>query len=306
MDYVFKGNDIVKTFRKAGFKKFNALDGLNINVPKGAIYGLIGQNGAGKTTILRILSGVQIPSKGSFSLYDVSNKSGKIDKCRRRMGIFLSMPAMYDNTTVLGCLKYEYDLKGIKDNGNINETIEKFGLSNHEKTKVKKLSLGLKQRLGIAMAMCGNPDFVVLDEPMNGLDPETIIWLREYILEMNRKNDVTFLISSHMLEELSKIITHVGIIKEGKMIKEASVEEIEEKLKKSTRVQVSDITAFSKVCEEKGYQYEIIGDDTADLFEKISVNNLVSIFKEAGCEILELTENVESLESYYLEVNNGK
>ena len=179
------------------------------------------------------------------------------------------------------------------------------GLEYTGKKKVKDFSLGMRQRLGIAIALAGNPDFLVLDEPINGLDPQGIIEIRELILKLNREQGITVLISSHILDELSRLVTHYGFIDHGHMVKEISAEELEAACAKKIRVTVSDMTAFSKALEHKKADYRIISDSEANIFSDITVSELVRSADSFGCQILIMKEQDESLESFYLNLVGG-
>lgn len=212
------------------YGSFAALDGLSMHVPKGAIYGLVGKNGAGKTTLLRLLCGLQAPDGGSFSLYDVANAMPQIGTVRRRMGAVVETPSVYMDMTAEENLREQYRILGLSNYESIPTLLELVGLTDTGKRKVKNFSLGMRQRLGIAVALCGEPDFLLLDEPMNGLDPQGIVEIRELILKLNRERQLTVLISSHILDELARIATHYGIIDDGRMVKEFCADTLEESL----------------------------------------------------------------------------
>ena len=194
------------------YRRFKALDGLDMEVPKSAIYGLVGKNGAGKTTLIRVVCGLQAPTAGSYSLYGAGLGEPRLNRTRRRMGAVVETPSLYPDMTAQQNLKLQYRVLGLPDDGGIPELLELVGLADTGKKKAGQFSLGMKQRLGIAIALCGDPDFLVLDEPINGLDPQGIVEMRELILKLNRERQITVLISSHILDELSKLATHYGFI----------------------------------------------------------------------------------------------
>ena len=206
---------------------FQALKGLSMHIPKGAIYGIVGKNGAGKTTLIRLLAGLQRPSSGEYMLYGVPHTSKEIGKVRRRMGAVVEAPSVYQDMTAADNLKQQYRILGLPSFEGITELLALVGLSDTGKKKVKNFSLGMRQRLGIAIALAGDPDFLVLDEPANGLDPQGIVEIRELILKLNRERQITVLLSSHILDELSRLATHYGFIDKGRMVKEISAEELE-------------------------------------------------------------------------------
>lgn len=284
---------------------FQALKGLTMHIPKGAIYGIVGKNGAGKTTLIRLLAGLQRPSSGEYMLYGVSHTSKEIAKVRRRMGAVVEAPSVYQDMTAADNLKQQYRILGLPSLEGIPELLALVGLSDTGKKKVKNFSLGMRQRLGIAIALAGDPDFLVLDEPANGLDPQGIVEIRELILKLNRERQITVLLSSHILDELSRLATHYGFIDKGRMVKEISAEELEAACRKCTRVEVTDTKALSRVLETMGMEYEIRSDREADIFAKVNVTKLVFALRAEGCDLLDITKREESLESYYINLVGG-
>lgn len=284
---------------------FQALKGLSMHIPKGAIYGIVGKNGAGKTTLIRLLAGLQRPSSGEYMLYGVSHTSKEIGKVRRRMGAVVEEPSVYQDMTAADNLKQQYRILGLPSFEGITELLALVGLSDTGKKKVKNFSLGMRQRLGIAIALAGDPDFLVLDEPANGLDPQGIVEIRELILKLNRERQITVLLSSHILDELSRLATHYGFIDKGRMVKEISAEELEAACRKCTRVEVTDTKALSRVLETMGMEYEIRSDREADIFAKVNVTKLVFALRAEGCDLLDITKREESLESYYINLVGG-
>jgi len=301
MDYVLQTKALCKHYRN-----FNALNGLTMNVPKGSIYGFVGKNGAGKTTLIRLISGLQPATSGFFTLYGKKSTDLDICKSRRRMGAVVETPSIYLGMTAEDNLKEQYRILGLPSFGNIPELLRLVGLENTGKKKAKNFSLGMRQRLGIAVALAGDPDFLVLDEPTNGLDPQGIIEMRELILKLNKEKQITVLISSHILDELSRLATHYGFIEGGRMVKEISTEELENACRKCMRLKVSDMTAAVKVFDAMGMEYSVIDDETADLFAKISVTELVEALSEEKCVLLTITERDESLESYFVNLVGGE
>ncbi len=300
MDYVLQTNSLTKKY-----KHFQALNGLSMNVPKGSIYGFVGKNGAGKTTLIRLICGLQEPTSGDFTLYGIRNDSKDIIKSRRRMGAVVETAAIYMDMTAEENLKYQYLLMGIPSYHGIPELLKLVGLENTGKKKAGNFSLGMRQRLGIAIALAGDPDFLVLDEPVNGLDPQGIVEIRELILRLNREQQITILISSHILDELSRLATHYGIIDGGRMVKELSAEELEAACRKCTRMEVSDTGALACVLDSMNVEYKIISDTTADVFAKVNVTRLSAALAKENCEVLSMQERDESLESYYISLVGG-
>ena len=300
MEYVLTTDALSKRYRH-----FKALDGLSMHVPKGAIYGLVGRNGAGKTTLIRLICGLQAPTSGGYSLYSIGNKEKRITKSRRRMGAVVETPSIYLNMTAEDNLKEQYRVLGLPSFEGIPELLKLVGLESTGKKKAKNFSLGMKQRLGIAVALAGDPDFLVLDEPVNGLDPQGIIEMRELILKLNRERQITVLISSHILDELSRLATHYGFIDGGHMIKEVSAEELEAVCRKCMRVEVTDEKALARVLDGMGVEYKIISDTQADVFAKVNITQLILALDKESCQVLSVQERDESLESYYVNLVGG-
>lgn len=300
MEYVLQTNALCKSYRH-----FKALSGLSMNVPKGAIYGFVGKNGAGKTTLIRLICGLQNPTSGVYTLYGRKNTDKAIEKARRRMGAVVETPSIHFDMTARDNLRWQYRVLGLPNDDGIDEILGLVGLENTGKKKAKNFSLGMRQRLGIAIALAGSPDFLVLDEPVNGLDPQGIIEIRELILKLNREKQITLLISSHILDELSKIATHYGFIDGGRIVKEISAAELESVCRKCERLKVSDVKTLARVLDDMGAEYKIVSDCEADVFAKISVTRLVEALSANGCELLSVTERDESLESYYINLIGG-
>ena len=300
MEYVLKTNSLSKHYRN-----FKALDNLTMSVPKGAIYGFVGRNGAGKTTLIRLICGLQFPTDGSFEIYGAPNTSGDILKARRRMGAVVETPSVYLDMTAEENLKQQYRILGLPDFKGISDILKLVGLHNTGKKKAKNFSLGMRQRLGIAVALCGSPDFLVLDEPINGLDPQGIIEIRELILKLNREEQITVLISSHILDELSRLATHYGFIDSGRIVKEMSAEELEQACRKCVRVTVTNTAALATVLDRMGAEYKVLDGKTADIFAKPNITQLTMSLTEQKCELLSVEEHDESLESYFISLVGG-
>ncbi|MCC2254510.1 ATP-binding cassette domain-containing protein [Ruminococcus sp. CLA-AA-H200] len=300
MEYILTAESLNKHY-----KNFKALQDFSIHVPKGAIYGFVGKNGAGKTTLIRLICGLQRPTSGTYRLYGVPNTDAGIAKCRRRMGAVVETPSIYLDMTAEENLKEQFRIIGLPSFDDVPDLLALVGLKNTGKKKAKHFSLGMKQRLGIAVALAGRPDFLILDEPVNGLDPQGIIEMRELILKLNREQGITFLISSHILDELSRLATHYGFIDSGHMIKELSAEELDAACRKCIRVQVSDVRALARVLDGMDISYTILSDTMADIFGKVNISDLALALSEDGCDILSINEREESLESYYVNLIGG-
>lgn len=300
MEYVLTTSGLCKQYRS-----FKALNNLNMHVPKGAIYGFVGKNGAGKTTLIRLICGLQEPTAGAFTLYGRSHSDKDIAKSRRRMGAVVETPSIYLDMTAEQNLKQQYLVLGLPTYEGIPELLKLVGLEHAGKKKAKNFSLGMKQRLGIAVALCGDPDLLVLDEPINGLDPQGIIEIRELILKLNRERQVTVLISSHILDELSRLATHYGIIDAGHMMRELSAEELSRVCRKCMCVEVSSTNALTRVLDSMAAEYRITSATTADIFAKLNVSRLAESLAKEGCELISVQEKDESLEGYFISLVGG-
>ena len=300
MEYVLTTDALSKQYGH-----FKALNNFSIHVPKGAIYAFVGKNGAGKTTLIRLICGLQEPTSGQYTLYGAGSGGAKIAQSRRRMGAVVETPSIYLDMTAQENLKEQYRILGLPSFDTIPELLRLVGLEDTGKKKAKNFSLGMRQRLGIAIALAGDPDFLVLDEPANGLDPQGIIEMRELILKLNRERQITVLISSHILDELSRLATHYGFIDRGHMIKEISAPELEAACRKCVRVEVTDTGALSKVLDRMELEYEILSDSQADIFASVNVTALVLELAEMNCEVLSMNIRDESLESYYVSLVGG-
>lgn len=300
MEYILEAKNIEKKYGH-----FKALDNLNMHIPKGAIYGLIGKNGAGKTTLIRLLCGLQRPTSGEYTLYGTLNNSRKIAEERKRVGGIVETPSICLDMTAEDNLKEQYKIIGLPSYDNLQEILELVRLNNTGKKTAKHFSLGMKQRLGLAISLVGNLDLLILDEPINGLDPEGIIEIRELILRLNKEKGITFLISSHYLDELSKIATFYGIIDKGKIIKEIDKDELEQNFRTRTQINVSNLKECVKYLEEKNFTYKVISDSIVDIYEKINVSELVIALSKRNCIVNDYQEKGESLENYYLNLIGG-
>ena len=300
MEYILCTNGLTKQYRK-----FKALNNLNMHVPKGAIYGFVGKNGAGKTTLIRLICGLQEPTNGEYSLYGRKNTDGGISKARRRMGAVVETPSIYLDLTAEENLREQYLVLGMPSFEGIQELLKLVGLQDAGKKKAKNFSLGMKQRLGSAIALAGDPDFLILDEPVNGLDPQGIIEIRELILKLNRERQITFLISSHILDELSRLATHYGFIDQGQIVREISAEELEHACRKCIRLTVSDTRALACVLDKMRLEYSIVSEVEADVFGELNISELVLALAQEECQVLSLHEKDESLESYYVNLMGG-
>lgn len=288
MEYILTTDSLTKKY-----KKHEALKDVSINVPKGSIFGLIGKNGAGKTTLMRIVSGLQEQNKGTFKI-----------ACPV-IGALIDTPAYYRTLNAYENLKIQYMNLGLTSYETIPEIINLVGLEIAGKKPVMSYSFGMRQRLGLAIALCGFPDLVILDEPINGLDPQGIVVIRELILKLNKERGMTFIISSHLLDELAKVATDFAFIDDGKIIKQISADELHVESGKTVYAKVSDASVLCRLLDDKGLAYEIKGDNTLTVRGDITLIVMNELSKEAGCELLEFNYADTSLEGYFINLLEG-
>ncbi|MGN0615939.1 ATP-binding cassette domain-containing protein [Ruminococcus flavefaciens] len=299
MEYVLQTQQLCKKYGR-----FNALTDFTINVPKGSIYGMVGRNGAGKTTLIRIVTGLNNPSSGEFTLFGTKNTDADILAKRRKIGAVVETPSLHPEMSAKDNLIQQTKALGISDE-KLDEILNLVGLPNTGKKKAKHFSLGMRQRLGIAFSLVGDPDFLVLDEPINGLDPQGIMEVREMILKLNREKGITILISSHILDELSRLATHYGFIEQGRCIKEMSAEELEKVSRRSLHINVNDTQLLAQVLDGMKAEYRIYSPTEADIFTPMQVTPLVLALNEKKCFVNSMTEHHESLENYFMGLVGG-
>lgn len=300
MDYVLKAEALTKIYGH-----YKALDNFSIHIPKGAIYGLVGKNGAGKTTLLRLICGLQEATSGEYTLYGVSSRKHEILNARKEMGAVIETPAIYLDMSATGNLKEQYRILGIRSFDTIPELLKMVGLENTGRKKARNFSLGMRQRLGIAIALVGNPRFLVLDEPINGLDPQGIIEMRQLLLNLNQQYGMTILVSSHILDELSRLATHYGFIDNGKMIKEISASDLESSFRKFVRIEVTDGKALATVLEQAGQPYKILAPNVIEVYNRENISRLTADLEKYQCDVLSIQEREENLENYYVNLIGG-
>lgn len=300
MKYILTADNLNKNYRHS-----HALHNFSMHIPKGAIYGFVGENGAGKTTLIRTICGLQTPTSGTYSLYGVKNTDKRIREAQQRIGAVVESPAVYLDMSAENNLKHQYHALGLPTYDGLKELLHLVGLEKTGRKKVRNYSLGMKQRLGIAVALAGNPDFLILDEPTNGLDPQGIIELRELILKLNRQRQITVLISSHNLDELSRTATHYGFIVDGSMVKEITAEELAKACRKCAVLTVTDTGVLARALDLLGLEYDILSESTANVYGEIPISELTLELAKDQCRILSLHEKDETLESYYINLTGG-
>ena len=287
------------------YGKFKALDNVSMHIPKGAIYGFVGRNGAGKTTLIRLICGLQEPDSGTYTIYGTANDDKAISKQRARMGAVIETPSIYMEMSAEENLKQQARILGLPSFDGLDELLKLIGLEQTGNKKAKHFSLGMRQRLGIGIALVNDPDFLVLDEPTNGLDPQGIIQIRELILKLNQNRQITLLISSHILDELSKLATHFGFIDNGRIVKEISAEQLEMMSRQCLRLEVDNIQALIRVLDSMKLNYKLINENTAEIYGKPSITHLIQELADQHCEVQSIQEQDESLESYFINLVGG-
>ena len=299
MEYILKTNLLTKQF-----KKQKAVDSISIQIERGAIYGLIGRNGAGKTTFLRMISGLAKPTSGEMELMGLSSADGKINTAFERVGCLIEQPGIYKNMNAFENLKLKAMCCGVYSKDYINQKLALVGLDYVGKKAVGNFSLGMKQRLGIAMAMIGEPDLLVLDEPINGLDPQGIIEVRDIIHKINHEQNVTIVISSHILEELSKIATHYGIINNGKLLEQLSRDELMDKCAERLEIVTDSPEQACVVLDEiGGISYKVVDKQTVYVLNRIEDSALINAnLSKAGIPVQSIGRKNESLEDYFIDL----
>ncbi len=299
METVLKVNNISKVYSKIA-----VVNNINMNIKKGDIYGFIGKNGAGKTTLIKMIVGLTNPTSGSLELFNSSD----LNAGRRKIGTVIESPSFYPNLSAKDNMLIQCKLLGPCDLSIIDETLNLVGLGNIGKEKVKKFSLGMKQRLGIAMSLMGKPEFLVLDEPTNGLDPEGIVEVRNLLKKLNKEKGITILISSHILGELSKLATRYGIIDHGKMIEEFDQKELEERCKSSLVIVVNDVNKASEILRSQlnTQNYTILNSSTIELNDFINSPGTVNSLLSKNDIIVEsISLKTADLEDYFMQVIGG-
>ena len=299
MEYILQTNKLCKNYGK-----HHILKELTMTIPKGWIYGFVGRNGAGKTTLIRIVCGLHNPSSGSYSLYGVNNKDSAILAERRKTGAVVETPSIYPDLDARENLRLQYKILGLAQD-NMEDILKLVELTDTGKKKAKDFSLGMRQRLGIAFSLIGNPDFLVLDEPINGLDPQGIVEIRELLLKLNHERGITILISSHILDELSKLATHYGFIDNGTLIKEMSAEELHDSCRQSMKITVNDTKILQEVLTEKQLEFKILSETEAVIFSEIEITPLVLALHDKDCYVVTMSESNESLENYFMKLVGG-
>lgn len=299
---VLKTKDLSKKYRKTF-----VVDHVNIEIKKGDIYGLVGKNGAGKTTLLRMITGLTLPTSGEMEIFNETASEG-LNKARMRTGCIIETPSFYPYLSARKNLEYYRIQKGIAESNVIDDVLSVVGLSEVGNKKFKNFSLGMKQRLGLALAMMANPDVLILDEPINGLDPTGIVEFREILLKINRERNVTIIISSHILTELEQLATTYGFIHEGKFIEQISAKDLEEKCKSCLAIKAKNIDNAVAVFETKlnTTNYEVLNNNEIRLYDYLNEPELVvETLVNNGVKLSSIIETGTNLEDYFIKLVGG-
>lgn len=287
------------------YGKAKVVNNVNMEILNGEIYGLVGKNGAGKTTIMKLVLSMISPSKGSVKLFNTENNK----KNHIRIGAMIENPAFYPNFTARQNLEYYKIVKGLSKEVEVDKLLEMVGLQDTNNKKFKNFSLGMKQRLGLALALLGNPDLLILDEPINGLDPEGIKEIRDILIKENREHGTTIFISSHILSELSQLATKYGFIDKGYLIEEITALDLEKKCTHYIEVKVNDANKTAKVLEkELGCKtYQIVNDKQIKIFNFNDDSNKINrILLKNNIDVYSLEMSGIKLEEYFLNLIGGK
>lgn len=301
-EYVLETNNLCKSYNGVQVVK-----DVNMHIKQGDIYGFIGENGAGKTTIMRMISGLTYPTSGSYKIFGVSEKDKNIYNVKREMGGIVELVSLTKNMTALDNLKMQAIIVNVKkSNEELIELIQKVGLVYEEikNKKVGNFSLGMKQRLGIAMTLISNPKFILLDEPMNGLDPQGFVEMRETILNLN-KEGVTFLISSHILSELEKIVNHVGFISHGRLLEEISMDDLHKKARKRISITPVDLNKTLEILKTLNIKDMNVENNVIEIFDELNINDLIKTFVNNNCDIDKISMIEDTIEDYYIKLLRG-
>jgi len=284
------------------YAKKLVIDHVNMHIPEQSIYGFVGENGSGKTTIMRLLTGLAEPTAGSFTLFGVKNTDHKIYQVRAQLSAIVETTSLIPTMTAKDNLRYQELYLGVSmSEEEKDELLKKVHLDNVGAKKVKNFSLGMRQRLGIAMALINHPKLMLLDEPMNGLDPEGIAELRDLLIELNQKEGITVLISSHILSELEKIASHYGFISHGKILEEITAEELQERCRKSLDVKVDDLKKAEVALKSIDIQeFKVSPNGEIKIFDNVSINKVIIAFSNNNVNVLAINSADESVEDYYL------
>ena len=296
MDYALKTNMLTKQF---GQQK--AVDSVSVSIERGSVYGLIGRNGAGKTTFLRMIGGLAAPTSGDMEIMGFSSADGTVNQAFEKIGSLIEQPGIYKNMSAFENCRLKAICCGIYSEDYVNGKLALAGLQDVGKKALANFSLGMKQRLGIAMATIGEPELLILDEPINGLDPQGIIEVRDIIHRINQEQNITIVISSHILEELSKIATHYGIIHNGRLIEELSHDELVGKCTARLEIVTDSPKKASKILKNFGCQFTVADEHLIFVNDRLDKSAAINkALVNGGVQVESLYKRSQSLEEYFI------
>ena len=301
-EIILKTNNLSKSY-----KNFTAINQVNIQINKGDIYGLIGRNGAGKTTLMKIITTLTNKTNGEFELFN--HKDNDLTQTKRRIGCLIENPAFFSNLSAYDNLKYYAIQKGITDNNQIIQSLKLVGLEDTKNKKFKNFSLGMKQRLGIAFAILDNPDFIILDEPINGLDPIGISDLRDTFKRLNEEKNITILISSHILSELYLLASRFCILEQGHVIKELTKEELDTECSKCIVIKTDDTKKATVILEKElnTTNYQVVNNEEIRLYDYLEQSQKINkVLVKNDVNIKQIQETGISLEDYFKSLINSQ
>lgn len=301
-EYVLQTYELTKQYGKN-----TAVNQVNMKIKKGDIYGFIGRNGAGKTTVIRMITGLVTPTRGEIELFSQKDK-GSFKNGLPRIGSIIEHPALYPDFTAMENMELRGKLLGIPEKKSMSSILEKVELGGTGKKKVKHFSLGMRQRLGLALSLLGNPDFLILDEPINGLDPEGIVGMRRLLKRLNEEQGITILISSHILGELSKLATRYGVINEGILVEEFTHKELEGKCRRYLDLKVSDSAVAAFILEDvfKTTHYEVFPNHEIKIYGLLDKSGEICLeLAKKDVRVLSIESKGQDLEGYFMNLMGG-
>ena len=298
---VFSSRELTKRYRDL------AVDHVSMEVKPGQIYGLVGKNGAGKTTLIRMITGQTIPTSGEFTLFGESGEKN-LNRMRRRIGCMVETPSFFPYLTAHENLEFYRIQRGIPGKETVDSLLRQVNLADTGKKKFKNFSLGMKQRLGLALALLGSPDFLILDEPINGMDPIGIVEFRDTLLQLNHNHGVTILISSHILSELSNLATDYAFVDKGRLLEQISAEDIRAKCRDCLEIRVSNAPQAATLLDTLGNaEYEVQPDGVIRLYSHMDdPQTISSLLVGGGVSLLSISTHSANLEEYFLNLMGGK
>ncbi|WHY17709.1 ABC transporter ATP-binding protein [Paenibacillus sp. G2S3] len=296
---IFEAEGLTKQYGSA-----NALQNINMQIKQGDIYGFVGENGAGKTTLMKIISGLVYPTKGTIQLMGKSSEKD-IARVRKKMGVLIELPALYPHMNAEENLSFYCKIHGISDLNRIKDVLNLVGLTDVENKNTSEYSLGMRQRLGLAISLLNEPEFLVLDEPINGLDPAGIVEMRKLLAKLAHEKGVTILISSHILSELQLLATKFGFIHKGQFIKEVSVEELLQSAETQICIKTVEIEAAINVLKNDLNIHSITLSESGEILvpkDLTDLEQLMSTLIKQGIPLEGINLSTTNLEHYYMDL----